>query len=38
MSEKFFVSRADYEKFLSYLTDALHKYGVIVQKKGERRI
>ncbi len=27
---KIFLSRTDYEKFLSYLTDALHKYGVIL--------
>jgi len=28
--KKIFLSRTDYEKFLSYLTDALHKYGVIL--------
>ena len=28
--KKIFLSRSDYEKFLSYLTDALHKYGVIL--------
>jgi len=28
--KKIFLSRTDYEKFLSYLRDALHKYGVIL--------
>lgn len=28
--KKIFLSHRDYEKFLSYLTDALHKYGVIL--------
>ena len=27
---KIFLSQADYKKFLSYLTDAAHKYGVIL--------
>lgn len=27
---KIFLSHQDYEKFLSYLTDAVHKYGVIL--------
>jgi len=27
---KIFLSHRDYQKFLSYLTDALHKYGVIL--------
>ncbi len=27
---KIFLSHRDYEKFLSYLTDAIHKYGVIL--------
>lgn len=26
--KKIFLSHIDYEKFLSYLTDAIHKYGV----------
>jgi putative transposase len=28
--KKIFLSRTDYEKFLCYLTDALHKHGVIL--------
>ena len=28
--KKIFLSRTDYEKFLSYLRDALRKYGVIL--------
>lgn len=28
--KKIFLSYQDYQKFLSYLTDALHKYGVIL--------
>jgi len=28
--KKIFLSHTDYEKFLSYLTDALNKYGVIL--------
>ena len=28
--KKIFLSHRDYEKFLSYLMDALHKYGAIL--------